>query len=92
MIKDEQRYLDEWLEYNLKLGFDKIILFEDYNSKPHDISKYDSSKVILHNILDIYNDEELQDMKNEIYRWCISWKCFNRWNGRILLGKILGKR
>ena len=37
MINDEQRYLDEWIQYHLNIGFDKIILFEDFNSHPHDI-------------------------------------------------------
>lgn len=42
IIKDEHEYLDEWIQYNLSLGFDEIYLYEDYGSKSHqDItSKY----------------------------------------------------
>ena len=29
IIKDEQRYLEEWLQYHFKLGFDEIYLYED---------------------------------------------------------------
>lgn len=35
IIKDEQPYLEEWLQYHLSLGFDKIYLFEDCDSKSH---------------------------------------------------------
>lgn len=34
-IKDEHRYLEEWLEYHIRMGFNKFILFEDYGSKSH---------------------------------------------------------
>lgn len=29
MAKDEDRYVGEWLEYNLKLGFDRVVLYQD---------------------------------------------------------------
>ncbi len=35
VIKDEQQYLEEWINYNLNLGFDEIWLFEDDGSIPH---------------------------------------------------------
>ncbi len=35
IIKDEHRYLAEWIEHHLSLGFDDIYLFEDYGSKSH---------------------------------------------------------
>lgn len=42
IIKDEHRYLAEWIEHHLSIGFDAIYLFEDFGSKSHaDItSKY----------------------------------------------------
>lgn len=42
MIKNEHRFLNEWIEYHLNLGFDKILLYEDNTSKPHNelIEKY----------------------------------------------------
>ena len=43
VIKDEQDYIDEWINYNFSIGFNDIYLFEDYGSKPHDeiCDKYD---------------------------------------------------
>ena len=35
IVKDEHQYIEEWVDYNLKLGFDKIFIFEDSNSKSH---------------------------------------------------------
>ncbi|MBQ3414574.1 MAG: glycosyltransferase family 2 protein [Clostridia bacterium] len=34
-IKDEHRYLEEWLEYHIRMGFNKFILFEDAGSRSH---------------------------------------------------------
>jgi len=41
-IKNEHRYLEEWLEYHIRLGFNKFILYEDEGSKSHEeiINKY----------------------------------------------------
>lgn len=35
IIKNEHKYLQEWIEYHLNLGFTHIYLFEDYGSKTH---------------------------------------------------------
>ena len=35
IIKDENEYLDEWLDYHLNLGIDEIYLYEDYGSLSH---------------------------------------------------------
>lgn len=35
MIKDEQLYLKEWIDYHLNLGFTEIHLYEDEGSKSH---------------------------------------------------------
>jgi len=35
IIKNEHRYLVEWIEHHLSLGFDAIYLFEDFGSKSH---------------------------------------------------------
>lgn len=78
MIKDEQRYLDEWINHYLNLGVDKIILFEDCYSKPHDISKYDINKVILHKINDCVNEDEKKLLKSGEYRMHIVYQMFYR--------------
>lgn len=35
IIKDEQAYLKEWIDYHLSIGFDRIYLYEDYYSTSH---------------------------------------------------------
>jgi hypothetical protein len=78
MIKDEQRYIDEWINHYLNLGVDKIILIEDYCSKPHDISKYDKDKIILHNLNDCMNEEEKEFLKSHEFRMHIAYNIFYR--------------
>lgn len=78
MIKDEQRYLDEWIKYYLNLGVDKIILYEDYCSKPHDISHYNSNKVILNKLIDCINEEEIELLKSGEFRQHIVYQIFYR--------------
>ena len=53
LIKDEQIYIEEWIDYHLNLGISKFVLFEDYNSTSHleVLSKY-GNKVILYIIQD----------------------------------------
>lgn len=35
LIKNEQRYIKEWVEYNLNIGFTKLYIFEDFDSTSH---------------------------------------------------------
>jgi hypothetical protein len=35
LVKDEQEYLEEWINYHLQLGFDKIEIYEDFGSTSH---------------------------------------------------------
>ena len=35
IVKDEERFVREWAEWHLKLGFDRISLFEDWGSRSH---------------------------------------------------------
>lgn len=41
-IKDEHRYLEEWFEHHIRMGFNKFIIYEDYGSMSHEsiIEKY----------------------------------------------------
>lgn len=52
-IKNERRFIEEWCEYHLNLGFDDIYLYEDYGSESHKdlIDKYDN--VHLNSIKDV---------------------------------------
>lgn len=57
-IKDEQDYLEDWIDWHLNIGIDKIFIFEDLDSISHrDIcNKYPD--VSLMPILDLFDDEE----------------------------------
>lgn len=52
IVKNEHRYIEEWIRYHLNLGFDEIFIGEDYGSKSHKsiIDKFDNSKI---HIIDI---------------------------------------
>lgn len=42
IVKDEQRFIREWAEYYLNIGFDKLYVYEDFGSRTHknEISDY----------------------------------------------------
>ena len=35
IVKNEQRFIREWAEYYLSIGFDKLYIFEDFDSRSH---------------------------------------------------------
>lgn len=59
IIKNEHRYLDEWIKYHFKLGINTIIIFEDLDSESHkDIcDKYDN--IILKSVK-IFNHKSIK--------------------------------
>ena len=73
MIKDENDYLDEWLDYHLNLGIDEIYLYEDYDSKSHlDIVKPYGNKVHLNSINVIFEkNKKLMGINNQekLFYW-----------------------
>lgn len=80
IIKDEQRYIQEWIDFYINLGICKFILFEDYNSTSHKevLAKY-GDKVILYKLVDILDDEEKQYLiTSNPLRQDVVWKCFYR--------------
>ena len=72
IIKDEQRYLEEWINHHLKLGFDDIYLYEDFNSTSHqDIcSRYEH---VFLNSINNFLKTNINDYKRQIktYRYFI---------------------
>lgn len=79
LIKDEQRYIEEWIDYYLNLGISKFILFEDWNSSSHqEILKKYGDKVILHKLLNIANDSEKEQLKGDNLRQFVVWQIFYR--------------
>ena len=69
VIKDEQDYLDDFLEYHTKMGID-VFVFEDIFSQSHEeiTSKYDN--VELHSVKELYDEDEIpqlvENRKNKI--------------------------
>lgn len=59
IIKDEQEYLDEWIQYHIKLGIDQIFVFEDVFSESHKsiCDKYPNVVTLL-SVLSLYNEKE----------------------------------
>ena len=53
IIKDEQRFLKEWIDWNISIGFDALYLCEDLNSSSHEAITKDYENVVLLK----YNDE-----------------------------------
>jgi hypothetical protein len=75
IIKDEQDYLEEWIEYHLNLGIDEIFLYEDYGSKSHaEIIKPFGDRVHLESIdvvRDLINncDKTGSYRQNALFNW-----------------------
>lgn len=58
IIKDEQLYLDNFIDYHLKLGIDHIFIFEDVDSSSHkDITDFYEDKVTLLSVRDLFPSE-----------------------------------
>jgi len=64
VIKNEHKYLDEWIQYHLKLGINHIFIFEDYDSESHkEICNKYGNNVSLNNIFDILNNRDKRRAK-----------------------------
>lgn len=86
LIKDEQQYIEEWIEYHHNLGFNKFYLIEDWNSSSHKeiLQKYDY--VELHKLLDICNDEELALLNKGVFRQKLYIKFLIDCGKKIMIG------
>lgn len=84
IIKDEHRYLDEWLQYHLNLGFDEIWLYEDLESISHKeiCDKYENvflDKIENHfqtDRINIRRQRELYELFIEKYKDSFDWVAF----------------
>ena len=61
VIKDEQEYLQDWLEYHLREGID-IFVFEDVFSSSHKSITDRYEHVFLHSVKELYSDEEIPQL------------------------------
>lgn len=73
LVKNAHRYLDEWLQHHLNLGFDRIYVYEDIGSESHrDITdRYDN--VILEEYRH-YDDSDIRNRQMFLYKWFIENK------------------
>ena len=78
IIKDEQPYIEEWVEYHLRLGIEKFYLVEDIGSGSHAelLSKY--PQVELHRLMDIANDTEKAWINEGKFRQSVVYDIFRR--------------
>ena len=78
MIKDEQPYIEEWVEFHHSLGVNHFYLIEDIGSTSHAdiLSKYDFVEV--YQFEDIINDRERQMLYDGVYRQKIVYEVFRR--------------
>lgn len=62
IIKNEHKYLKEWLDYHFSIGFNEVYLYEDYGSLSHSAitSEYEN----VH--LDKYDEEMMKEEKKII--------------------------
>ena len=65
IIKNEQEYLEEWIQYHINIGIDHIFIFEDIDSDSHKsiTDKFPLDKVSLNSILNVFDSD---DDKNEV--------------------------
>jgi hypothetical protein len=74
IIKNEQLYLKEWIDWHLSIGFDRIYLCEDIGSKSHDHIVKEYPEVVLFK----YNDEisKYEKSTNGSYRQVAYYEWF----------------
>ena len=72
IIKNEHRYLNEWIEHMLNSGFDDIFIYEDFYSEPHNkiTDKYEN--VHLNKLSSIKDINIIKNQKqSSVYNWFI---------------------
>lgn len=78
IIKDEHEYIKEWVEHNLRIGFDRIYLCEDIGSKSHAdiLSEYDKVTLFQYNdeISKYRNTHQGSIRQQTLFNWFLSEK------------------
>lgn len=75
LVKNEQEYLEEWINYHLQLGFDKIEIYEDFGSTTHfDITqKYEKVQLSrIDNVIKQINDDGTASRYGKLLEHCIA--------------------
>jgi hypothetical protein len=68
IIKNEQRFLREWADYHLGVGFDRIYLFEDIGSESH-AGLIPDERVVLRRFGDCNIPAISGFRQNDLYAW-----------------------
>lgn len=71
VILDEHLYLDEWIQYHLKLGIDRIYLVEDFGSRSHREITDKYKDVELFSISDFCCEDEVRNANRQVYMFQI---------------------
>lgn len=72
MVKNEQKYLKEWIEWHLSLGVDVIHIYEDIDSSSHSEITNNYNQVFLHSIQECYEDKlDRIDIQAKLYNYFI---------------------
>lgn len=69
IIKDEHDYIEEWIEHNINIGFDKIYIYEDSYSKSHvDILKKYGERIVLTRFDDLHLEEQCKKRYGSVHQ------------------------
>lgn len=88
LVKDEHKFLAEWIRWHLSVGFEVFHLWEDYGSKSHSsIASLFPGRVFLHPIAEVLGERETAERCDnkqstlfpicaEMYKSEIEWLAF----------------
>ncbi len=61
MVKDYNHRLEEWIKYNLKLGFDTLVIFDNSKNTNNSLNERESNKQNIHKVTDKYKNVHVID-------------------------------
>lgn len=100
LIKDEQDYLKEWIDYHLNIGIDEIYLFEDYTSTSHSMIADCYSNVYIYPLNIVSPERALYgcEKQDTLFKWfveqyktSIDWILFTDIDEFLILKQPLNK-
>ena len=78
IIKNENLFLEEWIKWNLSIGFTNIYLYEDINSKSHKNITDKFENVYLYSINDIH-ENLIEDTSVTKFKGCYRQMVLYNW-------------
>ena len=96
ILKDEHRFLKEWIDWHLGIGFDAIHLFEDKGSQSHEKICEKYSNVYLRRyenddeIRQILSNQRNSSRQKDLYSWfAITYTTIYDWVAFIDIDEFL---